>query len=231
MRFKISKIITLRQRLSSIPGQCESDAIRKILLDIQQIRGAEFELILNGKMSRGQMINLLSEQANALPLYIGGIEGHPPPGNFLLFEILISNISGVGAIPFNEKAEIPTGAVVAAFVDDVWILAMIAASYTFQFALNSLTFLQNQTSQGKYSIRDIDDEHSRRIDIIRKRLIPLPTYRADPQRDGHALFPLNAIVLALYPQTTCKFLFVIKRSLYSLRFLQRLCGPNSTDTQ
>ncbi|KAI6175348.1 Protein of unknown function DUF1325 domain containing protein [Aphelenchoides bicaudatus] len=153
--------------------QCESDAIRKILSDIQQIRGAEFELVLNSKMSRGQMINLLSEQANTLPLNVGGIEGHPQPG--------------VGAIPYPEKSEIPIGAVVAAFVDDVWILAMIA----------------NQTSQGKYSIRDIDDEHSRRIDIVRKRLIPLPTHRADPQRDGHALFPVNAIVLALYPQTTC----------------------------
>jgi hypothetical protein len=62
--------------------QSESDAIRKILMEIQKIRQSEFELILNSKMSRGQMINLLSEQAQTLPLYVGDIEGYPPPGLF-----------------------------------------------------------------------------------------------------------------------------------------------------
>ncbi|KAI6192570.1 SGF29 C-terminal domain-containing protein [Aphelenchoides fujianensis] len=62
---------------------------------------------------------------------------------------------------------------------------------------------RNQNSHGKYDIRDIDDESSRRIAIRRAYLIPLPEFRADPQRDAHALFPIDAIVLALYPQTTC----------------------------
>lgn len=60
----------------------------------------------------------------------------------------------------------------------------------------------------RYELRDVDDEHeassathsNKRIVCRRHRLIPLPRYRADPARDGHALFPHNAIVLALYPQ-------------------------------
>lgn len=43
-------------------------------------------------------------------------------------------------------------------------------------------------------------------------LIPLPNYRADPRRDAHALFPRDAIVLALYPQTTCFYKGVVEAS-------------------
>ncbi|KAI6206739.1 hypothetical protein M3Y94_00946800 [Aphelenchoides besseyi] len=163
--------------------QCQSEAesVRKILQDIQQIRQTEFELVMNSKMSRGQLINLLSEQAKTLPLYVGQISGHPP--------------AGVGAIPFKDKSEIECGTVVAAFVESVWILAMIT----------------NQNSQGTYTIRDIDDESSKRIAIRRHRLIPLPDYRANPRQDGHALFPVDAIVLALYPQTTCFYKGVVER--------------------
>lgn len=151
-RRRQSKLLSLSPQLS---GQCESDAIRKILVDVRHIRGAEFELVLNSKMSRGQMINLLSEQANALPLYVGGIEGHPPPGRLFFAFSAASCLEagfrwsavcyalsehqedssycaafvGVGAIPYSERAEVPAGAVVAAFVDDVWILAMIAVEF------------------------------------------------------------------------------------------------------
>ncbi|KAI6221937.1 SGF29 C-terminal domain-containing protein [Aphelenchoides fujianensis] len=161
--------------------QTEAEAIRKILAEIRAIRQAEFELVLNSKMSRGQMINVLSEQAKTLPLYVATINEFPP--------------AGVGAIAYANKSEIAPNTVVAAFVDDVWILAMVL----------------NQNSHGKYDIRDIDDESSRRIAIRRAYLIPLPEFRADPQRDAHALFPVDAIVLALYPQTTCFYKGVVDR--------------------
>ncbi|CAD5218732.1 unnamed protein product [Bursaphelenchus okinawaensis] len=159
----------------------EADAIRKVLDEIQKLRRIEFDMILDGKMSRGQMISLLNDQSKTLPLYIGGVTGHPPPG--------------VGAIPWGDRDEIAVGSIVAAFVDDVWILAKV-------MSLNG---------SGRYDIRDIDDEGSRRIAMRRQRLIPLPIYRADPNRDAHALFPINAIVLALYPQTTCFYKGVVEK--------------------
>jgi SAGA-associated factor 29 len=46
--------------------------------------------------------------------------------------------------------------------------------------------------------------------LTQNRLIPLPHYRADPRKDGHALFPRDAVVLALYPQTTCFYKGVVE---------------------
>lgn len=45
----------------------------------------------------------------------------------------------------------------------------------------------------------------------RQRLVPLPNFKADPLRDAHALFPVDAIVLALYPQTTCFYKGVVEK--------------------
>ncbi|CAD5226140.1 unnamed protein product [Bursaphelenchus xylophilus] len=176
-----SKLIAL---YNTALKQCEgeADSIRKVLDEIQKLRKTEFDMILDGKMSRGQMISLLNDQSRTLPLFVGGVTGHPPPG--------------VGAIAWSDSDELPNGSIVAAFVDDVWILAKIMST----------------SGNGKYDIRDIDDEGSRRIAIRRQRLIPLPIYRADPHRDAHALFPINAIVLALYPQTTCFYKGVVERT-------------------
>lgn len=79
------------------------------------------------------------------------------------------------------------GAEVAAYVDDMWILAEVVNVYR----------------AGKYEVKDIDEEQKAKYTVRRSRLIPLPRWRADPLRDSHALFPVNALVLALYPQTTC----------------------------
>ncbi|KIH60118.1 hypothetical protein ANCDUO_09637 [Ancylostoma duodenale] len=86
----------------------------------------------------------MSGKGTTLPLWIGGVDGFPPPF--------------VGAIAVPETVPLKSGDSVAAYV---------------------------------------------RLTMARRRLIPLPKWRADPERDAHALFPLEAIVLALYPQTTC----------------------------
>lgn len=52
----------------------------------------------------------------------------------------------------------------------------------------------------------------RKLVLNENYLIPLPHYRADPRRDAHALFPRDAIVLALYPQTTCFYKGVVEAS-------------------
>lgn len=38
---------------------------------------------------------------------------------------------------------------------------------------------------------------------IQNSMIPLPIYRANPKFNPEALFQLNELVLALYPNTTC----------------------------
>lgn len=42
-------------------------------------------------------------------------------------------------------------------------------------------------------------------------MVPLPLMRADPRVDEHALFPKGAVVMALYPQTTCFYRAVVNR--------------------
>ncbi|KAI1702025.1 SGF29 tudor-like domain-containing protein [Ditylenchus destructor] len=65
-------------------------------------------------------------------------------------------------------------------------------------------------SPSRYEVRDIDDENCPKQYILPpSRLIALPHYRADPRRDAHALFPQDAVVLALYPQTTCFYKGVV----------------------
>lgn len=93
---------------------------------------------------------------------------------------------GVGAIAFPEGHILEEGDNCAAFVDDNWILGEVV-SYT---------------TSGKYEVRDIEEDTKLNM-VPKKKVIALPSYRADPVRHSYALFPMDAIVLALYPQTTC----------------------------
>lgn len=86
-----------------------------------------------------------------------------------------------------DEVFLKVGSEVAAFVSDIWMLAEVVSV----------------NASGVYEVKDVDDEQKAKYTVRRSRLIPLPIWRADPLRDGHALFPVNAIVLALYPQTTC----------------------------
>lgn len=70
-----------------------------------------------------------------------------------------------------------------------------------------------EISANRYEVRDIDDdeeESEKLLTVSRSKLIPLPHFRADPRRHAHALFPIGAIVLALYPQTTCFYKGVVE---------------------
>ena len=44
---------------------------------------------------------------------------------------------------------------------------------------------------------------SRRHTLSRRRIIPLPQWKANPETDPEASFQKEQLVLALYPQTTC----------------------------
>lgn len=55
----------------------------------------------------------------------------------------------------------------------------------------------------RYEVDDIDEEGKERHTLSRRRIIPLPQWKANPETDPEALFQKEQLVLALYPQTTC----------------------------
>ncbi len=57
----------------------------------------------------------------------------------------------------------------------------------------------------------MDEEQKERHQLPTRKVIPLPLWRANPQSDGDALFPQDALVLALYPQTTCFYKGVVEQ--------------------
>nr|BAE00995.1 unnamed protein product [Macaca fascicularis] len=72
--------------------------------------------------------------------------------------------------------------------DEQWILAEVVS---YSHATN------------KYEVDDIDEEGKERHTLSRRRVIPLPQWKANPETDPEALFQKEQLVLALYPQTTC----------------------------
>ena len=59
------------------------------------------------------------------------------------------------------------------------------------------------SSTHRYEVDDIDEEGKERHTLSRRRIIPLPQWKANPETDPEALFQKEQLVLALYPQTTC----------------------------
>uniref|UniRef100_A0A2K6RRY1 SAGA complex associated factor 29 n=1 Tax=Rhinopithecus roxellana TaxID=61622 RepID=A0A2K6RRY1_RHIRO len=54
-----------------------------------------------------------------------------------------------------------------------------------------------------YSHATNNPSSPRRHTLSRRRVIPLPQWKANPETDPEALFQKEQLVLALYPQTTC----------------------------
>ena len=55
------------------------------------------------------------------------------------------------------------------------------------------------------TVEDIDavDLSKAKISLHKKKVLPLPQWRANPAEDGDALHAEGSTVMALYPQTTC----------------------------
>ncbi|KAI1695714.1 SGF29 tudor-like domain-containing protein [Ditylenchus destructor] len=162
----------------------ERTALQGILDELERLRKLRFEQKRRNLTSRGSLMTLLVEHASSLPLFTGNVEGPIP--------------SLVGAIPLSP--EDPIGAkddLVAAYgagEEDVWLLAEIVEA----------------ESLSSYKVRDIEDVTSlKNYSIPRDRLIALPHYRADPRRHADALFPKDAVVLALFPRTTCFYKAIV----------------------
>ena len=106
--------------------------------------------------------------------------------------------------------------------DENWILAEVVS---------------HNGSSGRYEVDDIDEEQKERHtlsryasgtlfrircgssqrafkqmtdNLLRRKVIPLPTMRACPETNSEALYPAGTTVMAIYPQTTCFYKGVIK---------------------
>lgn len=131
-------------------------------------------------MRRGVLMTILQQNAVTLPLWVSKPGEKPPPL--------------CGAMPADNNYIAKPGDKVAARVkssdgEENWILAEVAS-------FNSAT--------NKYEVDDIDAEEGKEQHVLSKRkVVPLPIWKASPETDPEALFPRDSLVLALYPQTTC----------------------------
>ena len=140
---------------------------------------------------RGALMKLLHQQAQTLPLFIPFSRDEKPPP---LCGCIGAEASYVGKI----------GDMVAALVkstegdqvnDENWILAEI---------------VNYNSNTCKYEIDDIDEEQKERHTLSKRKIIPLPLFRANPETHPSALWPRKSIVLALYPQTTCFYRAIVQ---------------------
>ncbi|XP_035690286.1 SAGA-associated factor 29-like isoform X1 [Branchiostoma floridae] len=175
-------------------AEVEADLLRKCLDKIAQIKAIRNERRIAAKsagifmeqepprktMRRGVLMTLLQQSAMTLPLWIGKPGESPPPL--------------CGAVQAGSDYVAKPGDKVAARVkgpdgDEQWILAEVVSF---------------NTGTNKYEVDDIDSEEGKeRHTLSRRRVIPLPQWKANPETDPEALFHKDTLVLALYPQTTC----------------------------
>lgn len=73
----------------------------------------------------------------------------------------------------------------------------------------------------------ISPPKSRRHTLSRRRIIPLPQWKANPETDPEALFQKEQLVLALYPQTTCFYRALIHAPPQRVRAQIRLFSPQN----
>ena len=170
----------------------EEEELRKALDKIYQIRNLRNEMRLAARQNgnkenirRAAHMKMLAISAQTIPLWVGQDGEEPPPL--------------CGAIPADPNYVANVGDMVAALVkgpeDENWILAEVV-SY-------------NQNS-GKYDVDDIDEEQKDRHTLSKRKVIPLPVWRANYELNPEALYAENTTVNAIYPQTTCFYRGVIK---------------------
>ncbi|XP_041348428.1 SAGA-associated factor 29-like [Gigantopelta aegis] len=176
-------------------AEAEAELLRKALDKIGEIKGASQNRRFGDSdrpkqiMRRGVLMNLLQQNAVTLPLWVSKPGESLPPL--------------CGAVPADNNYVAKAGDKVAARVkgqdgEENWILAEVVSF--------------NPTTN-KYEVDDIDAEEGKeRHTINRRRIVPLPIWKANPETDPEALFPKGTLVLALYPQTTCFYRALVDES-------------------
>ncbi|CAG9124050.1 unnamed protein product [Plutella xylostella] len=172
----------------------EERVLRAALSRIYEIRAIKNERRIQARhagnketIGCGALMKMLLSSAQYLPLHVSGVGQRAPPL--------------CGAVPAEAGHVARAGDAVAARVrsadnEDNWILAEVVSWLP---------------AQGKYEVDDIDEEQKNRHVLSKRRVVPLPLMRADPRTDEYALFPKGAVVMALYPQTTCFYRAVVNR--------------------
>nr|CAD7196188.1 unnamed protein product [Timema douglasi] len=171
----------------------EEEFLRSALSKIYEIRAIRNERRIQARnagnketIRRGALMKMLLSSAQTLPLWIGKVNEKPPPL--------------CGAIPAEPTYTAKVGDMVAALVkiteeEENWILAEV---------------VQFNAATNKYEVDDIDEQKDRHI-LSRRRVVPLPLMRANPETDPQALFQKESVVMALYPQTTCFYKAVVNQ--------------------
>jgi len=162
----------------------ESESLRKALDKIYEIKDMKNQRALADRpkpvLRRGALMLMLQQSAVTLPLFIGDPGESPPPL--------------CGAVPAGADYIAKPNDKVAARVkssdgEENWILAEVVSWVT---------------ATNKYEVDDIDAEEGKERHVLSKRrIIPLPLKKANPETDPEALFQKGTLVMALYPQTTC----------------------------
>ncbi|KAK6191637.1 hypothetical protein SNE40_003276 [Patella caerulea] len=172
-------------------AEAEAELLRKALdkiSDIKSIRENRRQDSDRPKqiMRRGVLMSMLQQNAVTLPLWVSKPGEKPPPL--------------CGAVAADNTYVAKTGDKVAARVksqdgEENWILAEVVS-----FNSNS----------NKYEVDDIDAEEGKeRHSISKRRVVPLPIWKANPDTDPEALFPKGTLMLSLYPQTTCFYRAIV----------------------
>lgn len=195
---KLSNSTAENLKLAMQEAEKEERLIRQALTKIHEIHSIRNESRIQARNSgqkemlrKGQLMKILQISAATLPLFVSkpGEKIHPL----------------VGSIPASPDYTAKPGDMVAALTkvsamdkggndEENWIMAeVISYSHHTQ----------------KYEVHDIDEEQKPRHILSKRRIIPLPLYRANPETDAHALFQKGTIVMALYPQTTCFYKAII----------------------
>lgn len=191
-------------------SEVEAQMFRHVLNSIVEIRNLcmakqrKMKMGQGNPLRRGQLMKLLSDTANILPLFVA--EGLKEPAPSLCGSIPAppDYIAKIGdLVAALTPIEPDPGSVEAGLVppepDNHWILSEVINYYP---------------DDGIYEVEDIDEDQLEappRYRLPRENVIPLPLMRANPETDSDALFSCGTIVLALYPQTTCFYQAVVKR--------------------
>ncbi|KAH8253308.1 hypothetical protein KR032_004767 [Drosophila birchii] len=181
-------------KASLLEASQEEATIRAALAKIHEIRSIRNERRIQARnagnkeaIRRGALMKMVQLSAQTLPLFVGKLGERAP--------------ALCGAIPAEGNYVAKVGDNVAALAKGIdeeenWILAEV------------VQFLHRQN---KYDVIDIDEEQKDRHVLSKRKVIPLPLMRANPETDGHALFPKDTVVMALYPQTTCFYKAIVHR--------------------
>lgn len=182
------------------------------LQTIQDKIGQAIEIL---KENRSDQIMKAAEAGDVDPLHILDLRHGCLP---VWYPWVSEKPYGVAGIQWSDSMKIVAGTEVAAFVDTqkTWIMAEVTAV----------------VGNHRYECTDIDDQEKRTAVYARKQIIPMPKYTVDYRYYPHFALPKNAIVLALFPKTTCFYEGIVHRppqrmsEFYQIRFVDTQMPSN-----